>query len=167
MHSSWERCCRGLSRCTGHASQLLFLADAKPAKWLAQADKMACKPFSRAWVGDPTKTHTPAWHKPFGAGASHLAKPKMSISRWTHQWFMPWIRYIYKVYRLDEFLPSLEPWQVMLNRNPLTLLFASVSTLPENPVTKINEGMVFVCLLQVLYVIKWSFFSSIGSRFLS
>jgi hypothetical protein len=42
------------------ASHFLFLADAKPVKWLVQAEKMACKPF--------------------GAGASHLAKPKASLS---------------------------------------------------------------------------------------
>ncbi|KAJ7127800.1 hypothetical protein C8R44DRAFT_733223 [Mycena epipterygia] len=45
-----------------------------------QAIKMACKPKSRAWAGDPTQIHAPARHKPFRAGASHSAKPKMSLS---------------------------------------------------------------------------------------
>jgi hypothetical protein len=42
------------------------------------AQKMACKPFSWVWAGGPTKTHIPARHKSLGAGASHLARPKMS-----------------------------------------------------------------------------------------
>ncbi|KAJ7312488.1 hypothetical protein DFH08DRAFT_822224 [Mycena albidolilacea] len=45
-----------------------------------QANKMACKPFGRAWAGDASQSHAPAQNKPFGAGASHLAKPKTSLS---------------------------------------------------------------------------------------
>jgi hypothetical protein len=45
-----------------------------------QANKMACKPFGRAWAGDASQIHAPAQNKPFGAGASHLAKPKTSLS---------------------------------------------------------------------------------------
>jgi hypothetical protein len=51
-------------------------------KMACQADRMACKPFCRAWAADPTKTHAPARYKPFGAGASHFGKPKMSLSLW-------------------------------------------------------------------------------------
>ncbi|KAJ7431551.1 hypothetical protein B0H11DRAFT_2210219 [Mycena galericulata] len=45
-----------------------------------QAIKMACKPIGRAWAGDHTQIHAPARNKPFRAGASHSAKPKMSLS---------------------------------------------------------------------------------------
>ncbi|KAJ7484922.1 hypothetical protein B0H11DRAFT_2231585 [Mycena galericulata] len=45
-----------------------------------QAIKMACKPIGRAWAGDHTQIHAPAPNKPFRAGASHSAKPKMSLS---------------------------------------------------------------------------------------
>ncbi|KAJ7434105.1 hypothetical protein B0H11DRAFT_2373765 [Mycena galericulata] len=41
---------------------------------------MACKPIGRAWAGDHTQIHAPAPNKPFRAGASHSAKPKMSLS---------------------------------------------------------------------------------------
>ncbi|KAJ7429976.1 hypothetical protein B0H11DRAFT_1943878 [Mycena galericulata] len=41
---------------------------------------MACKPIGRAWAGDHTQIHAPARNKPFRAGASHSAKPKMSLS---------------------------------------------------------------------------------------
>ncbi|KAJ7302034.1 hypothetical protein DFH08DRAFT_827032 [Mycena albidolilacea] len=49
-----------------------------------QADKMACKPFCRAWAGDPTQIHAPARNKPFGAGASHFGMPKRSavVAAW-------------------------------------------------------------------------------------
>ncbi|KAJ7431940.1 hypothetical protein B0H11DRAFT_2382417 [Mycena galericulata] len=45
-----------------------------------QAIKMACKPIGRAWAGDHTQIHAPTLNKPFRAGASHSAKPKMSLS---------------------------------------------------------------------------------------
>jgi hypothetical protein len=42
-----------------------------------QANKMACKPFGRAWAGDASQIHAPARNKPFGTGASQKRHPHL------------------------------------------------------------------------------------------
>jgi hypothetical protein len=56
-----------------NASHFGFLADAKPAKWLA-------KPKCQAWACDATKIHAHARNKPFCAGASLFCEPKSELS---------------------------------------------------------------------------------------
>ncbi|KAJ7132456.1 hypothetical protein C8R44DRAFT_731124 [Mycena epipterygia] len=79
----------------GNACKPLLVFGWEQAGGMAcQAIKMACKPKSRAWAGDPTQIHAPARHKPFRAGASHSAKPKMSLS---FRRVLPMLRHLTKL----------------------------------------------------------------------
>ncbi|KAJ6506555.1 hypothetical protein C8R45DRAFT_922742 [Mycena sanguinolenta] len=57
-------------------SHCLILAGAKATKWLAKPTKWLAKPTK--WLAQPNPS--PSQKKPFGAGASHFGKPKMSLS---------------------------------------------------------------------------------------